>query len=429
MQKYMYLAFTVVLLGFMAVLMLGPNLPDSQQREHCVYNIHLTGPFGFSLNCDSPLFMQLSNDPAQILEKNNVRQDRPGFIFLTASIAKFYTIIYPPAEREEIQQQAINVGRINNTEIIFPLAWLVHYVAYITVNVLIILLSFHCFLRISCTEKKYPACVGSIGLLLIFNDVVKAFIWSPHTQMFNILLPLFCLWCFLEVLQGDLFNRPAIFAFSLVAGVGVTMYGSFYLFLPAVLLPALLQFLKKHPSTHLLRFVLTACTVILLVTLPAWLWVLYVEKTTGSFYSSSTELYHHVIWMKDVWHEGIFLLITRLAQNFWNLTLLAARQGWIVIVLLLVLLSRSTAKRLSWRSLLSVQLVACLFTSAMFLFFFAMVGLITPRVAFTAIPPFIAYTAYMAQQQEQPRDTMTIFLTVITACYGVFELLKFGPYS
>jgi hypothetical protein len=51
----------------------------------------------------------------------------------------------------------------------------------------ILLLSFHFFRKVSqrggLDERASMPIVASIGLLLVTNDVAKAFVWSPHTQM------------------------------------------------------------------------------------------------------------------------------------------------------------------------------------------------------------------------------------------------------
>lgn len=56
----------------------------------------------------------------------------------------------------------------------------------------------------------------ALGALFIFNDPVKAFVWSPHTQMFNIMLPLFCVWCFVGVVEKNYLKKDSFY--SLVIG-------------------------------------------------------------------------------------------------------------------------------------------------------------------------------------------------------------------
>jgi hypothetical protein len=42
-------------------------------------------------------------------------------------------------------------------------------------------------------------------LMLAFNDVIKVFFYSPHTQIFNIFLPVFLVWAAYKVYNEDFF--------------------------------------------------------------------------------------------------------------------------------------------------------------------------------------------------------------------------------
>src|SRR4051794_2622490 len=78
------LGLAVLLVG----LLIGPRVPDDQQSARCVVNIHLPGPFGISLNCDSPEFLRLANTPSGLLEPKNTRQPRPGLILAATLISR-----------------------------------------------------------------------------------------------------------------------------------------------------------------------------------------------------------------------------------------------------------------------------------------------------------------------------------------------------
>src|SRR5664280_1010913 len=79
--------FSVSFLFLMFALLIGPRLPDDQQATQCVVNVHLPGPFGIGLNCDSPEFMRLAHEPSALLEPFNTRQSRPGLIGAAATLA------------------------------------------------------------------------------------------------------------------------------------------------------------------------------------------------------------------------------------------------------------------------------------------------------------------------------------------------------
>jgi len=386
----------------------------------------LPGPFGFSLNCDSFLFLELAHNPEKLLAKGNIRQERPGFIFLAAALSPLFKAISPSPDKE-----------MENSVVYTVMLYLPYYVAYITLNILILLISFWFYVKITCLDQHRSIAVFAVGCLLIFNDVVKAFVWSPHTQMFNILVPLFCMWCFIEVVERRLFERPIIFAISALIGLGVTVYSSFALYLPAIFLPALV-IAWRQPSRYVAlgHFAIRAVIIFGLVALPGWLWYLYVETKTGSFYSHSIGRYHHLVWIIDAWRAGLFVLISQLSQNFWNLLVFAAKQGWIIVLVLTPFIVGHFINNNQWRALLSVQLLGSVLISGMFLAFFAMVGLIESRIAYTAIPPFIALAGYIIHRLEENgvikkmnARTLVPLTVLIVLGYGVFELLKDGPYS
>src|SRR5262249_13048749 len=82
-----WLWFLVALFTMVGVFLIGPPIPDDQQTAKCVINVRLRGPFGLSLNCDSPEFLRLATNPTGLLEWHNVRQARPGLIFAAAVVA------------------------------------------------------------------------------------------------------------------------------------------------------------------------------------------------------------------------------------------------------------------------------------------------------------------------------------------------------
>ena len=75
-----YGAFLAVLLGFMALLLVGPPLSVQAARAACVTSIKLPGPLRLILSCDSPLFMRDAHRPARLFEAGSIRNSRPVFI-------------------------------------------------------------------------------------------------------------------------------------------------------------------------------------------------------------------------------------------------------------------------------------------------------------------------------------------------------------
>ncbi len=422
MNKFMLYAFVTILFVFMTALMIGPRVPDEKQRTYCVHNIYINNFFGFSLNCDSPDFIILASNPSKLLEKNNVRQDRPGFVFF-ATIIKFAISLIEP------EVEGYTLLRIGKSTKYIPMEYVYTYYTYIIINILFILGSFFLFVKINNFNSWFI--LFFLGLLLIINDITKAFVLSPHSQMLNIFSPLFCLWSFFEVVKHNMFKKISIFFVSVLTGILITTYASFFLFLPAVLIPAILIEKPFQTLAAAIRFLWRSVIIICLTILPSLLWYLYVLYKTGSFYSHSTEAYHHVVWMKDALQDGLFVLVSKLFNNTIQLIGFAGKQGWILLIVLLPFIMGRSEDKIQWQALLrSPMVIGSIFISVLFLVFFAMVGLIVERVAYTAIPPMIVLSAYIMQHLEQKSTSLAYRLTpVIIFTYGIYEIVKDGPYS
>src|SRR5262249_23472767 len=182
----------LIAFGLMCVgLLIGPRVPDKDAGYNCIGNVELPGPFGFGLNCDSPEFMWLARDPSRLLDERNSRQSRPGLVLLAALIQAPLALIVPPdGPPRQVYQGLYDPERVARTFTQDRPA----YLAYVLLNFAILLASFHVLWR--AIERGRPARDGitativvATGLLLVANDVTKAFVWSPHTQVFNILAP------------------------------------------------------------------------------------------------------------------------------------------------------------------------------------------------------------------------------------------------
>jgi hypothetical protein len=64
--------------------------------------------------------------------------------------------------------------------------------------------------RIPSDERTAIPIVVSVGLLLVTNDISKAFFWSPHTQMFNVLVPVMAVYAAALAWDGALWGAARI---------------------------------------------------------------------------------------------------------------------------------------------------------------------------------------------------------------------------
>ena len=207
MTRRAWLGFVVALSALAMGYLVGPRVADLDQRHYSIGNVELPGPFGIGLNCDSPVFMALAREPSGLLSPNSSRQTRPGLILLAAALRAplaLFAEARRPLSRPPPNAFSYDPGRISAA---FR-ADLPAYVAYTLLNFAFLLGTFACLLGIVRPLLRPDAAttliVVSVGVLLLANDVTKAFLWSPHTQLLNILGPVFAVYCAARVLDGAL---------------------------------------------------------------------------------------------------------------------------------------------------------------------------------------------------------------------------------
>jgi len=183
--------FLVALFAIFAAFLVGPRVPDDEQLARCVVNVRLPGPFGLSLYwyCDFSEFMRLATNPAAVLEPDNTRQSRPGFIFAAALVTLPLSPLRGLATGLGVQVGGVGLdrGKVSNALASWPPA----FVAYVLLNILLLVAAFGCLMKICRpgANSVESLILVAAGVLLLANDVVFC-VWSPHTQLFNILVPI-----------------------------------------------------------------------------------------------------------------------------------------------------------------------------------------------------------------------------------------------
>lgn len=446
MTKSHLLVFIIALGLVMLGLLVGPRVADRDQIEHCVVNVDLPGPFGISLNCDSPEFMRLANSPAALLEANNTRTSRPAMILAASGIA---AVIAPLVPRPGTLSVAASRADIDPARVSSAMATMgAAYAAYLLLN-LVILCGAFLIMRSLMMEgssvgvqpgQLAPAglslTVAGFGLLLISNDVVKAFAWSPHTQMFNILVPVLCIWTLWMSWKGQLVERWQSFIFALGIGLGVAAYATFLVCLVCMLAPWIVrQWLRGFPDGFW-RLALRATALAGIALLPSIAWYLFVKITTGGFYVHEAK-FNQVIWMADAWREGPLTLLSAWLGNALDLMMLALPQllaTAAAVAWTFVMLGRGKKGALPTVQAAGLAIAFCGMVAMMFVAFYATVGFIRPRLAFGIVPPFVvaagifALAAFRSMPAQEGRILGRGYAAIGTLA-AVVTVIKDGPWS
>ena len=380
---YPYFLFGVFCLIFTLGLLIYHHIP--RNYPDVAINFTIYGHFDAVINYDSPEFMKDAIHPTELLEKTALRQSRPGLILLVAGL---YKLVSP------FSSWIMPVFRATGTEI--ERDYYIPYALYVLTNFLFLLLSFFLFLKILARET-HPIAFSVIYLsgLFVFNDVMKAFLLTPHTQIFNLLSPLVCLYAYREVTHHKLFESGRIFLLSFLVGMGVTAYATFLLFIPSVIIAIGWNALRENRKIDR-QMILMLVVMILLTILPFLVWVIYVYILTGSFYSSEVAMYQTFVWIIPMFKSAPVQAILTVVKIFGSLAKSTAEQSlallFILVAVLAVVVDRDHPLSFQINRIKRFPL-SSLVVSLLFLFFFAVGGIATYRYAFSAVPPLIVGTA------------------------------------
>ena len=436
LRRYWLLLMTALAI-LMVGLLVGPRVPDKHQAALCVVNVHIRGPFGIALNCDSPEFMRLARQPSALLEPQNTRQSRPGLIFSAAALALPFSPLSDLAQKAGVRANRADIesSRIENALAKdFP-----GYAAYISLNVVILLLSFYVFQLIfwrPASDAITTVILVSICFLLAANDVAKAFIWSPHTQMFNIFLPVFAVWASIRASNGALLDRRFALVTGIITGLGATAYPLFVIVVPCVFIGGVVAMFHHWSPATLSIFGLNVVMLAALTMLPEGLWYFFVRSQIGSFYQHEMAR-GQVVWIATAWEHGLRFLLATWLQNFASLLRLAAAQAaplaaLLVLIAASAMLTWSTVSR-DLRRQLPILLCGVL-VSLVIGAFYSSTGLIVWRLAYALLPPLIiaaaaAVLGITASLAAGQRKMVACACVAITLLHSIFVIWKNNPVS
>ncbi|RVT92580.1 hypothetical protein [Sphingomonas crocodyli] len=420
--------FTALLLGFMALLLIRAPMPLERQRELCVINIQVAPNVRLLLNCDSAEFMRLGYAPSGLMEVGNARQSRPLFVagaYALSWVFKPVAALLQPLVPTDGGPNPRGAGKVE-----FGLQnMLATYLAYLTINVACVLASWLVLVRLTAPGSVRAAGFAVIcaGTILFANDVSKAFLWSPHTQMLNILVPMVA--CIIIA------RPPAMrmgLAIAAVAGVAMLIYAN-----AMILFGALLIALFKRPAKTPIHNIGMVVAYALLFAVPTLGWGALVRLLVGSYYVIEAQKYDEFVWVLNAAMAGPATFVTAV----WTMSWFFIRHALLYTIppLIFVLFAAAHAARHGraafdkWWAGLRPLLAAPLLASGLSLGFFIFVGFQSPRLAYPAIPPLVALAAIALVQAKRVGGGWTgadrIILAALAIANAGYIVVKDGPWS
>lgn len=394
-------------------LMLAPPPPANIP---CVEIHRVWGPLEMVVSCDSYEFVEAAVHPGRLSLTRSYRQTRPLWVTV-ASLLKFAEV--PPYVR-----------------LLLP-GWL----PYVFLNFVLLIASLMLFRRLN-EPVQWPAslAVAILGSFLLFNDVVKGFFWSAHTQMWNVLMPLISISLSLAFLRRPMRSWHFMAASGALLGIGLLGYGTLIICVPAAIVAIGLGLWINRERPPLLTLLGKVCLFTAAAAAPSLIWIKILVMTTGTYYHPEFEACREYVWMYDYWKGvdpqalqqgqqicgvipqpseflGLFL------RHLWNV--LWPALGLLIIAPLVGVLAPHALKAtIKERSLI---LVAAAITFVMCLGAFGLLGFYRNRLEFNiVVPAIVAASVILTGQLEhmtKKHAVVTLMLLVVAAAVCIMAAL------
>jgi len=433
------LLLLVVLVELFAFGLWGGG-PRVVRGEECVFNISFSAHIGHSINCDSSEFLYASSDLDNVWGPESKWQSRPGsvlFVWLAARPLVFaLDLFFDRAESvafNDIEHGNEVAYTIRRNELIAA------YLTFLLLHFLILIVSYKLYMRLAgitpSTRGRLKTAAAVAGLVVFINNITKQFLWSPHTQLFNIMAPLLSVYLFVRMQEAE---RPEkLFLLTgLLSGMGMLFYGIFIL--PATV--AGLGYLWRRRGVLIAgigqgQALATGAGAVVLFAVPLAVWYEFIFLKNGAFHDYHVERFRGFVWFAQVWaQDGRGRAIYWLGYNFLEMFRGAFTQGWGFVIVLAGLVwyarrfgKQSEAKADNVHLWVGAGLYAVLAAA-----FYALYGLIVARLSYTivaAVFPLIGFYLHYCEH-HMSRPLLLKRATMVGVCvYLVFMLAKFGPYS
>ena len=395
-----------------AALLLGLALPalfllsPPPQEEVCGRWIDLGARAGLLLNCDTHSFVRLADRPGRLLEAGEIRQTRPvyvlaasGFLHAVRSGARALGVRLDDALRFGLAVAALNL--LNLVLLGASLAVLADLLVRHGASLPWVLL-------------------GVIGLAT--SDLVKVFVWTPHTQMLNLLAPVAGLWMLDRIARRPEAARWGRWSFG--AGVASLAYATFATLVAAL---AVLRFVELRRRGAERRAAAGHAALLVAVgAVPVCLWIGFVQLWSGSFTAHEITTYREGVWVADAAREGGLAgeMLDRLGFFVRKVrrATLAPFFALGLVGLLVAVRRKATLPPIVRHALLLFGLTAA---------FVYLVGVYPPRLLMPLTPPLLVIGVLPLCQagfRLEGRRELTLVAPAVLA-WVAFQVGKSGPFE
>ena len=254
----------------------------------CGRVLEITNGVEVLINCDSAVYMKDAQMPIRLFNGESVYQDRPLPTLLVSLFAKIWHFFNLPDYHRDI---------VGNSGVVITYS-LVTYILFLLLSAII--LSVSCWLGIKTfsnitnkfdlNNQSFAFSAFVFTTLISMNEVTKTFFWTPGSQMFNILIPVY-LFYLLQFAYSPVTDK--FFIINVCAFIVLLFSYAFFILL---LIPLVLLGWKNYKS----RILVLAISVLIYAAYPILL------RLFGGTYNNFAIGYRRMyVWIIDAYfnHE------------------------------------------------------------------------------------------------------------------------------
>ena len=241
------------------------------------------------INCDSAVYMKDAQNPIRLVNGESVYQDRPIPTLLVAMLAKFWHFLNLPDYYREVQG---NSGQIVTYSLVTYIIFLALSAAIFSMACYVGLKSLFRFQqKLTIPAEVFISTSFIFVIVVAMNEITKTFFWTPGSQMFNLLLPVYAFYLITYNYKDITYK----FYFSQILIVSMLMFS--YAFFIILLVPLILAKWNK------LRNRLLLCSVPII----AYLSYPFLLNQFGGTYNNFAVGYRRMyIWVIDAYKQDKF---------------------------------------------------------------------------------------------------------------------------
>jgi hypothetical protein len=241
------------------------------------------------INCDSAVYMKDAQNPIRLVNGESVYQDRPIPTILVAMLVKFWHFLNLPDYYREVQG---NSGQIVTYSLVTYIIFLALSAAIFSMACYVGLKSLSWFQqKLNIPNEIFINTAFIFVIVLAMNEITKTFFWTPGSQMFNLLLPVYAFYLITYNYKDITYK----FYFSQILIVSILLFS--YAFLIILLVPLLLA---KWSN---LRNRLLLCSIPIIAYLSYPFLLNQLGGTYNNFAVGDRRMY---IWVIDAYKQNKF---------------------------------------------------------------------------------------------------------------------------